>query len=62
MSDDCNCFAVRTAARHVRQLYDQFFASIGLRTTQFSILAKLKQRSPSSAQSRCRRGWTPKIC
>jgi hypothetical protein len=36
-SEDCNCFAVRSAARHIRQLYDQFLAPIGLRTTQFSI-------------------------
>ena len=44
--EDCNCFAVRSAARHVSQFYDQFLAPIGLRTTQFSILAKLKQRGP----------------
>jgi DNA-binding MarR family transcriptional regulator len=43
---DCNCFAVRSAARHVTQLYDQFLASVGLRTTQFSILAKLKRLGP----------------
>jgi len=44
--EDCNCFAVRSAARHVSQFYDQFLAPIGLRATQFSILAKLKQRVP----------------
>jgi len=43
---ECNCFAVRSAARHVTQLYDQFLASSGLRTTQFSILAKLSRRGP----------------
>ena len=43
-ADDCNCFAVRSAARHVSQFYDQFLVPIGLRTTQFSILAKLKRR------------------
>jgi DNA-binding MarR family transcriptional regulator len=43
---ECNCFAVRSAARHVTQLYDRFLASSGLRTTQFSILAKLKRRGP----------------
>ena len=42
--DDCNCFAVRSAARHVTQLYDQYLAPVGLRTTQFSILARLKRR------------------
>ena len=40
---DCNCFAIRSAARHVSQLYDQLLAPTGLRTTQFSILAHLKK-------------------
>src|SRR5260370_18937930 len=44
--EECNCFAVRSAARHVTQLYDQFLAPAGLRSTQFSILAKLKRRGP----------------
>jgi DNA-binding MarR family transcriptional regulator len=44
--EECNCFAVRAAARHVTQFYDQFLAPTGLRTTQFSILAKLKQLGP----------------
>ena len=42
----CNCHALRAAARHVSQAYDQFLAPAGLRTTQFSILAKLKQLGP----------------
>jgi DNA-binding MarR family transcriptional regulator len=37
---------VRQAARHITQFYDQFLASSGLRTTQFSILAKLRRLSP----------------
>jgi DNA-binding MarR family transcriptional regulator len=45
-ADECNCFAVRSAARHVSQFYDQFLVPVGLRTTQFSILAKLKRRGP----------------
>jgi DNA-binding MarR family transcriptional regulator len=44
--DECNCFVVRSAARHVTQLYDQFLAPVGLHVTQFSILAKLKRRGP----------------
>jgi DNA-binding MarR family transcriptional regulator len=44
--DDCNCLAVRQAARHVTQFYDQFLAASGLRTTQFSILAKLRRLGP----------------
>jgi DNA-binding MarR family transcriptional regulator len=44
--EDCNCFVVRSAARRVTQLYDQFLAPIGLHVTQFSILAKLKRLGP----------------
>src|ERR1700740_1272317 len=43
---DCVCMAVRQAARHVTQFYDRFLAPAGLRTTQFSILAKLKRLGP----------------
>src|SRR6185369_13993616 len=45
-SEDCNCFAVRSAARHVTQFYDQFLAPTGLRTTQFSVLVRLKRKGP----------------
>jgi DNA-binding MarR family transcriptional regulator len=45
-AEDCNCFAVRAAARHVTQFYDQFLAPIGLRTTQFGILVRLKRKGP----------------
>ena len=38
----CTCHALRQAARHVTQFYDQFLAPVGLRVTQLSILAKLK--------------------
>ena len=44
--EECNCFAIRAAARHVTQFYDQVIAPTGLRATQFSILAKLKRRGP----------------
>ena len=47
-SDVCNCLALRQAARHVTQFYDQFLAEVGLRTTQFSILAKLRRLGPLS--------------
>ncbi|MGA7985446.1 MAG: MarR family winged helix-turn-helix transcriptional regulator [Burkholderiales bacterium] len=42
----CNCLALRQAARQVTQLYDRHLASAGLRTTQFSILARLKRLGP----------------
>jgi hypothetical protein len=37
--EERNCFAVRAAARHITQVFDQVLAPAGLRTTQFSILA-----------------------
>jgi DNA-binding MarR family transcriptional regulator len=45
-TQECNCLAVRQAARHITQFYDQFLAPAGLRTTQLSILAKLKRLGP----------------
>lgn len=50
----CNCLAVRQAARHVSQFYDQCLAPAGLRTTQFSILAKLKRRGPMTINALAR--------
>src|ERR1700693_2265578 len=44
----CNCLALRQAARHVTQYYDQRLAPSGLRATQFSILAKLKRLGPTT--------------
>src|SRR5262249_32620088 len=43
---ECNCLAIRQAARHVTQFYDQVLAPTGLRPTQFSILARLRRRGP----------------
>ena len=40
---DCNCLAVRQAARYVTQLYDRHLSASGLRTSQYGILAKLKR-------------------
>jgi DNA-binding MarR family transcriptional regulator len=45
-SEECNCLAVRQAARHVTQFYDQTMAPVGLRISQFSILAKLQRLGP----------------
>jgi DNA-binding MarR family transcriptional regulator len=47
-ADVCNCLALRQAARHATQFYDQFLAPVGLRTTQFSILARLRRLGPLS--------------
>jgi DNA-binding MarR family transcriptional regulator len=46
--EDCNCLAVRKAARHITQFYSQFMADTGLRATQFSILSKLHRGGPMS--------------
>jgi DNA-binding MarR family transcriptional regulator len=44
--EDCNCLAVRQAARHITRFYDQLLAPSGLRTSQFSMLAKLRRLGP----------------
>jgi DNA-binding MarR family transcriptional regulator len=43
---ECNCLAIRQAARHVTQFYDQLFAPVGLRATQYAILSRLKRDGP----------------
>jgi DNA-binding MarR family transcriptional regulator len=43
---DCNCLAIRQAARHVTQFYEQLFAPTGLRATQFAILSRLTRDGP----------------
>jgi DNA-binding MarR family transcriptional regulator len=45
---DCNCLAVRQAARYITQFYDRYLAAAGLRTTQYGILARLKRHGPMS--------------
>src|SRR3954470_6236755 len=45
---DCNCQALRQAARRVTQAYDTHLAAVGLKTTQYSILAKLNRLGPLS--------------
>lgn len=44
----CNCLAIRQAARRITQLYDSYLAPLGLRTSQYSVLAKLSRRGPLS--------------
>jgi DNA-binding MarR family transcriptional regulator len=51
---ECNCLALRQAARHVTQFYDHYLASTGLRTTQFSILAKLQGLGPMTINALAR--------
>jgi DNA-binding MarR family transcriptional regulator len=47
-SNNCNCLAVRQAARYITQFYDRCLAAAGLRTTQYGILARLKRQGPMS--------------
>ena len=42
----CACFNLRKAARAATQLYDSAFQPLGLRATQFSILALVAHRGP----------------
>jgi DNA-binding MarR family transcriptional regulator len=44
--EECTCLAVRQAARHITQLYDQHLAAAGMRATQYSILIKLRRLGP----------------
>lgn len=43
---DCNCLAVRQAARYVTQFYDRHLSPSGLRISQFGILAMLARKGP----------------
>ncbi|CAG4890116.1 MarR family winged helix-turn-helix transcriptional regulator [Paraburkholderia saeva] len=38
-----DCFAIRQAARYVSQLYDRHLAKVGLTTTQFSIMGRIRR-------------------
>jgi DNA-binding MarR family transcriptional regulator len=42
----CNCLALRQAARHVTQFYDRYMVGEGLRSTQYSIIARLERLGP----------------
>ncbi|MGN6319686.1 MarR family winged helix-turn-helix transcriptional regulator [Trinickia sp.] len=42
--DECNCFALRQAARHVTQIYEHHLAQVGVTAAQFTILAKLARK------------------
>jgi DNA-binding MarR family transcriptional regulator len=44
VSPDDDCFAIRQAARYVTQLYDRHLGQVGLKTTQFSIMCRLRRR------------------
>jgi DNA-binding MarR family transcriptional regulator len=47
-STRCHGAGLREAARYVTQLYDRHLAAAGLRSTQFSILNRLKELGPTT--------------
>jgi len=44
----CHCSAVRQAGRWMTQLYDSHLAPCGLRSSQFAVLARLKELGSAS--------------
>jgi DNA-binding MarR family transcriptional regulator len=46
--EPCNCYALRQATRRVTQLYDHLLAPLGLRATQYSLLAEVERLGPVS--------------
>jgi len=41
---DCNCFAIRQAARFVSQLYERHVSQAGVTAAQFTLLAAIQRR------------------
>jgi|GEM_PF-219763 len=41
---DCNCFAIRQAARYVSQLYERHLTVVGITSAQFTIIAAIGRR------------------
>jgi DNA-binding MarR family transcriptional regulator len=48
---DCNCAALRRAARRISNFYDAELAPSGLRATQFAILALVNELGEASVNS-----------
>lgn len=49
--DQCNCFALRKAARRISRLYDAYLQPTGLRATQFMLLATLNERGSAGVNA-----------
>src|SRR4051794_17291744 len=47
----CNCLALRQAARRVTQFYDKALSPVGLRITQFPILALIATDGPMTMKA-----------
>jgi DNA-binding MarR family transcriptional regulator len=47
--EECNCFALRQAARFVTQMYERHLSQVGVTAAQFTILSRLAGRSDATA-------------
>ncbi|QBR00216.1 MarR family winged helix-turn-helix transcriptional regulator [Paraburkholderia pallida] len=47
--EECNCFALRQAARFVTQLYERHLSQVGLTAAQFTILSRLASHPDATA-------------
>ena len=41
---DCNCFAIRQAARYVSQMYERHLNVVGITAAQFTIIAAISRK------------------
>jgi DNA-binding MarR family transcriptional regulator len=49
----CTCGSLRKASRRISQFYDTAFAPVGIKSTQFAILAEVDQGSVGGGVSMC---------
>src|SRR5437899_5409638 len=49
--EDCNCFAIKKAARQAARLYDSYLQPAGIRISQFLTLALLEEVGSASINS-----------
>jgi DNA-binding MarR family transcriptional regulator len=47
--EECNCFALRQAARFVTQLYERHLSPVGVTPAQFTILSRLVGKPDATA-------------
>jgi DNA-binding MarR family transcriptional regulator len=41
---DCNCFAIRQAARFVSQMYERHLSAVGITAAQFTVIAAIGRK------------------
>ncbi len=52
-ASNCTCGSLRKASRRISQFYDSALASVGIKSTQYSILAEIERGSAEGAVSMC---------